>query len=172
LIEYQYRHGENDHGKKNPPVLWFKRVEAKSVLSAPTPPQSTPIQASPLISAPRPQWHTLTLDEKYRQAQAQAQEHAEAEAKSSLKEQQHQNTEEKEPNLSEVQPSPRLLLASASIDFDYPAQVFYVLRLEKYTPLFEEQEIDHETLTQMEERHFVDIDMPTGKCPQNFFHTF
>jgi hypothetical protein len=29
--------------------------------------------------------------------------------------------------------------------------------------LFEEQEIDHETLTQMEEHHFVDIDLPTGK---------
>jgi sortase (surface protein transpeptidase) len=72
--------------------------------SAPTPPQSNLIQASPLISAPRPQWHTLKLDEKYRQAQAQAQEEAEAEAKSSVSEQRDQATVEKEPNLSEVRP--------------------------------------------------------------------
>jgi hypothetical protein len=42
--------------------------------------------------------------------------------------------------------------------------VFRVLRLGQYTPLFEEQEIDHKTLTQMEEQHFADIELPTGTC--------
>jgi hypothetical protein len=42
-------------------------------------------------------------------------------------------------------------------------QVFRALRLENLLPLFEEQEIDHETLVQMEDRHFADISLPLGE---------